>query len=110
MGVKELIDECKRLYFEDDYLGVIGICDEILKHDANNQKALGYKARCLYLLDECEDALMLLNNAIILYPQNDYFLSIKADVFMHYEEYGKAVECFEEILKMGISLDRKSVV
>ncbi|WP_298500827.1 hypothetical protein [uncultured Methanobrevibacter sp.] len=54
-------------------------------------------------MEECGQALTLLNNAIILYPDNDYFLSLKADVFIHYEEYGRAVECFEQILEMGIS-------
>ena len=103
MPVEELLDECRNAYYENNYYEVINICDEILKHDFNNQRAIGYKARCLYLLDECEEALTILNNAIILYPDNDYFLSIKAEVLMYKEEYGKAVECFEEILEIGIS-------
>lgn len=103
MPVKKLLDKCRQSYDEGKYLEVINICDEILKEDFNNQKSLGYKARCLYLLEECEEALTLLDNAIILYPDNDYFLSVKADVLMYKEEYAKAAECFEKILEMGIS-------
>ena len=103
MTIQDLLDKCESAYYENNYSEVIDICDEILKHDFNNQRAIGYKARCLYLREEFKEALTLLNNAIILYPDNDYFISLKADVFMFKEEYGKAVECFEEILKIGIS-------
>ena len=103
MPIEKLLEECRQSYYENNYSDVIKICDEILKHDFNNQMAIGYKARCLYLLEECEEALTLLNNALILYPDNDYFLAIKADVFIHNEEYGKAAKCFEKILEIGIS-------
>ncbi|MBO6111288.1 MAG: hypothetical protein J6P12_10640 [Methanobrevibacter sp.] len=103
MPVKKLLNECRKEYYENNYSEVMNICDEILKHDFNNQRAIGYKARCLYFLKKCEEALTLLDNAIILYPNNDYFLSIKADVLMYKEEYDKAMECFEKILEMEIS-------
>ena len=102
MPVEKLLDKCKKSYFENNFCEAIDICDEILSHDFNNQRAIGYKARCLYLLEKFEEALTLLNNAITLYPDNYYFLSIKADVFMHKEEYDKACECFEEMLERGI--------
>ena len=100
--VEYLLDECKSLYSEDDYLGVIGICDEILKHDLNNPKALGYKAESLRLLGRGEDALTLLDNARIIYPDNPYYLAIRADVLMDMNEYEKAICCFEEIFEMGV--------
>ena len=103
MEIEKLLDECRSLYYENNYHDVIKTCNEILKRDFNNQRVLGYKARCLYLLEECEEALTLLNNAIILYPNNSYFFDIKADIFMHKEEYGKAIECYNEIFKIGVS-------
>lgn len=101
--IEKMLDECKRSYYEDDYRQVMDICNEILKMDFNNQAALGYKARCLYLLGRCEEALTLLNNAIILYPDNSHYLDIKADILMYKEEYGKAIECYHEIFRIGAS-------
>jgi len=103
MPIEKLLKECKQLYKENNYSKVINICDKILKHDFNNQRAISYKARCLYLLEEYEESLTLLNNAIILYPNNYHFLHIKAEVLMYKEEYDKAIECFEKILEIKIS-------
>ena len=103
MKIKDLLNECRRQFSEKNYQEAIKVCNEILKMDSNNQIALEYKARSLYLQDECEEALALLNNALTLYPNNHYYLYIKAEVLMDKEEYGKAVECFEAILEMGVS-------
>ncbi len=103
MPIEELLGECRRQYRENNYHETINICNKILKKDLNNQMALGYKARSLYLLGKCDDALTLLNNAIILFPNNYHFFDIKAEVLMYKEEYGKALECFCEIFEIGVS-------
>ena len=103
MSAEKLLDKCRKLIDERDYLGAMDVCDEILKTDLNSQSANGYKAWCLYLLDRYDEALELLDNAIVLYPQNHHYLSIRADVFMCRSEYGKAIECFEKILEIGVS-------
>ena len=103
METERLLDECRRLYDEDDYQGVIGACDEILKIDFNNPRTLGYKARCLYLLERNEEALTLVDNALTLYPKNWHFLDIKAEVLIGCEQYGRAVECYDEILNIDLS-------
>ena len=103
MQIKELLDDCRKLYYEGKYSEMIDICDEILSHDFNNLKAMEYKARCLYYLDENDGALMILNNALVLYPDNDDFLSFKSDVLMDKKEYIKAAECLEELLKIAKS-------
>ena len=103
MVIEKLLEECKKSYDNHDYLGVVDTCNEILKIDLNNQRALGYKARNLYLLGRCDEAMVLLDNALILYPDNTYYFDIKADIFMYKEEYGKAIECFHEIFKIGVS-------
>ena len=103
MSAEKLLDKCRQLWNESDYSGAINICDEILTTDLNNQRAIGYKAWCLYLLDEYDEALELLDNAVTLYPQNHNYLSIKAEVFMAMEDYGKACECFGKIFEIGVS-------
>ncbi len=102
MAIEKLLDECARLYSEGNYQEVVNACNEILKMDLNNQRALGYKARCLYLLGRCDEALTLLNNALILYPYNTYYFDVKAEILMYKEEYGKAIQCFNETFKIGI--------
>lgn len=97
-----MLDECRQLFDEIKYHETIALCNKILKKDLNNKIALGYKARSLYLLGECNKALKLLEDAIKLYPDNYYLRSIKAEVLMHMEEYGKAIECFEEIFEIGV--------
>lgn len=102
MEMEKLLDEYKALFDEKRYPEAIDACNEILKRDLNNQSALGNKARSLYLLDRHEDALELLENALIIYPNNDYFWFIKLDVLMAMEEYGKAIVCFEKIFEIGV--------
>ena len=103
MSIEEMLEECRRQFLEHDYDRTIEICDEILKMDLNNQRALGYKARSLYLLDECGEALKLLDNALRIYPDNPYYFSIKAEVLMEMEEYDKSIECYEKAFEIGIS-------
>ena len=103
MEMEKLLGECMRLYDENNYAEAIDACNEILNNDLNNQKALGYKARSLYLLGKCGEAMTLLDNAIVLYPKNPHYLDIKAEILMDREEYDKAIECFREIFKMGVS-------
>ncbi len=98
-----LLEKCERLYRERDYKGVIDACNEILETDLNNQIAISYKSKCLYLLDKNEEALKILDNAIVLYPNNHHYFAIKAQVLMDLEEYGKAIECFERVFEIGVS-------
>lgn len=102
MPVEKLLDECVKLFREDRFHEAIDACNEILKVDLNNQRALGYKARSLYFLKECDEALKLLNNAIILYPKNYHYYYIKSEVLMDKGEYDKAIGCFEKIFEIGL--------
>ena len=104
MTIKEMLDECERLYYnEKDYKRVIDVCNEILEKDLNNQIAISYKSKCLYLLDEYEEALRILEKAAVLYPNNYHQFYIKAEVLMDMGEYGKAAECFERIFEIGVA-------
>ena len=102
MKIEELSDKCKEAYSNNDFSRLIDLCDEILSHDLNNQRALGYKVRGLYLMGRCEEALEILDSAIKSYPDNFHYLEIKAEVLMNKREYGKAIECFCEIFRIGV--------
>ena len=56
MSAEKLLDKCRKLIDERDYLGAMDVCDEILKTALNSQSANGYKAWCLYLLDRYDEA------------------------------------------------------
>lgn len=103
MTTKDLLDKCIEAYSNNDFKRLIELCDEILKHDFNNQRALGYKAKGLYLLGRCEEALKILDKAIKSYPNNPYYFDVKAEVLMHKREYSKAIECFREIFRIGMA-------
>ena len=100
---EKLLEECRKQFNDDNYGEVIDICNEILSHDNNNHTALGYKARSLYLLGKCGDALEILDNAETLYPDNYRYPSIKAEVYMEMEEYDRAIECLERAFEIGIA-------
>ncbi len=102
MTLHEQLNKCRNLISGREYEEAMEICDEILKHDLNNPASLGYKARCLYLLDRNTDALTLLNNALILYPDNYHYLYLKAEVLSDEEEYDLALGCIEEIFEIGV--------
>ena len=103
MTVEELLEETRKLYNDNEYQKAIDVCNEILKMDFNNQTALGYKAKCLYLSDKLDEALNLSQNAITLYPNNYHYFNIMSDVFMEMEEYDKALECFDRIFEIGVA-------
>ena len=102
MNIDYFLRECEDAYSGKDYNGVIKLCDEVLKVDLNNHAALGYKAKCLYLLGEFEDALRLLENAITIYPNNYRYFSIRAEALMEMGEYDKAIECLERAFEIGV--------
>ena len=103
MSVKKQLEECERLFHEDNYQEAIAVSSEILNEDFNNRSALKYMARSLYLLDRCDEALELLNNALILYPNDPHYLYIKSEVFMHLGQYDNAIRCFCKIFEMDES-------
>ncbi len=102
MTLHEQLDKCRNHVLNREYGEAMEICDEILKNDLNNPAALGYKAQCLYLLEKNTQALTLLNNALILYPDNYHYLCTKAEVMMDEEEYDRALECFDRIFEIGV--------
>ena len=102
MSIENLIGECRKLYRQNNYAEALNVSNEILNADLNNKTALAYKARCLDLLGECEEALMIINYALTVYPHNTNYLNIKADVLMGMEEYDKAIGCYEEIFEIAV--------
>ncbi len=105
MNIDYFLRQCEDAYSGKDYRRTVELCDEVLKRDLNNQTALGYKAKCLYLLGEFEDDLRLLENAITIYPNNYRYFSIRAEVLMEMGEYDKAIECFERAFEIGVGDD-----
>lgn len=102
ISVEKMLEDVERSFNEKDYRKAIKTCNEILKADLNNQTAMGYKARSLYLLDEHDEAVKLLENAMKTYPGNYHYPYILAEMLMDEGEYGAAIECFERISEIGV--------
>lgn len=94
--------EIRKLFYENKYSEVIKNCEEILKTDYNNQRAIGYKARSLNFLNKSESALKLINNGLILYPKNYHFHLIKAEILGEFEDYENALKCYEKVFEIGV--------
>lgn len=103
MNKDQLIDQCGDAYCNNDYERTIELCDKILKDDSDNQTALGYKAKSLYLLGMLDDALNLLDDAIKSYLDNYHFWYVMAEVLVEKEQYDKAIECFGRVFEIGVS-------
>lgn len=101
--LKELKDQCEDAYCKGEFKKSIELCDEILIHDSKNQTAIGYKAKCLHLIGECDEALNILESAVELYPENYHYYDIMAEILTDKKEYDRAIECFEEIFRIGVS-------
>lgn len=101
MTVQELLDKCDdTYYFEKDYEKLIGLCDEILKEDSDNQIAISYKSISFCFLNQPEKALEILMEAAGLYPKNYYHKNIAAMAYYDLGEYEKSLRCCEEGLKI----------
>ena len=105
MSLEKLLERCGKHFGDDNYLEVIKTSDEILEIDRDNEIALGYKSESLYLLNEYEDALNLVNHAIDLYPNNWHFLKTEADILTFSSHFDDALGCYERIFEMGIGDD-----
>ena len=103
MNMEKLFDKCSDAYLKDDYEKAMKICDEILKTDPDNPKALGYKASCLHFIGKSDEALELLDNAIRLHPENYYYLDTWAEILTDMGQYADAIECYRRIFEIGVS-------
>ena len=101
MSVRQLLEECKKLYENDNSHDVIEKCNQILEIAPNHKSALNYKTRCLYFLNMLDEALTLINQAIDVYPTEYYFWRTKAEICMAKEDYDDAIECFEKAFELG---------
>lgn len=94
MTIMNLIENA---FSKNDFERVIRLCDEI----PENQKAISYKARSLCLLERPHEALDVLDKTN--YPDNPYPNYIRAQALMDIEQYGQAIECFEEIFDLEVN-------
>ena len=92
-----IINLIENAFSKNDFERVIRLCDEI----PENQKAISYKARSLCLLERPHESLDFLDKTN--YPDNPYHHYIKAQALMDIEQYGQAIECFEEIFDLEVN-------
>jgi len=112
------------IYNQANYSGAIGYFDKILSIDPNNVNAIFFKGAALSSLGESNQAIPLINKAIILSdkllakdPNNINLLTIKGRALNRLQNYTEAIKFFDKALAMdpnykyalankGLALDR----
>lgn len=100
MTIKELLSKCEDAYLDKDFKKLLGLCDEVLKSDPDNQTATSYKAISYCFLGHPERTVEMLEKAIQRHPNNYYMKNNLAMAYYDLGEYEKSLECCEEGLEI----------
>ncbi|WP_405268038.1 tetratricopeptide repeat protein [Methanobrevibacter sp.] len=100
MTIQKLLDKCEDAYIEEDFKTLLGLCDEVLGMDPDNQTAIGYKSVSCCFLGHPEKAVEILEEAIERYPNNYYMKNNLSMAYYDLGEYEMSLECCDEGLKI----------
>lgn len=100
MNLENKLEECERLYNEENYEGLIRKCDEILEEFPDNQNAIGYKGFSYYALGDDDKALEILERGVELCPNNYYLKNNLAMVYYALGDYETSLKLCEEGLEI----------
>lgn len=100
MNLESKLEECEKLYDEENYEGLIRKCDEIIEEFPDNQNAIGYKGFSYYALGDDDKALKILERCVELYPNNYYLKNNLAMVYYALGDYETSLKLWEEGLEI----------
>ena len=100
MTIEDLLNKCEDAYWEKDYEKLMGLCEEVLKMDLNNQTAIGYKSLSYVFLGQPERAVEMLEEAIERHPDNYYMRNNLSMAYYDLGQYERSLECCDEGLKI----------
>ena len=96
-----MLEECKKAYEDLDYSKLARLCEEILKKDENNQKALTYLMYAYCDFGQYHLVLRTADKILRLNPKNSHPYNCKAMVHLVRGEYNKALLLADEGLKIA---------
>ncbi|MFX1325734.1 MAG: tetratricopeptide repeat protein, partial [Promethearchaeota archaeon] len=77
------------------------IIDELITKYPEDNSLLLHRAYWLQYLDRGEEALEIISNLLEQEPENSLYLDTFGELFMNYEDYGKAIQNFQKAIKIG---------
>ena len=100
MTIQDLLNECEKVYGENNFSRLDWACNQILEQHKNNETALTYK---LYIYCDWRQHHLVFSVADqirMFYPNNFHVYNAKAMVYLDKLEFEKALECCDEGLKI----------
>ena len=102
-----MLEECKKAYEDRDYSKLARLCEEILKKDENNQKALTYLMYAYCDFGQYNLVLRTADKIRRLNPKNSHPYNCEAMVHLVRGEYKNALLLADEGLKIAESQNLK---
>ena len=93
--------ECRKLYYDGDYRGVVKLCDEAIKLDANNAKAYALRGAIYKELKNFDAAISDLSKAIEIQPDYAAAYNDRGTIYQAQENFAQAFADYDK----GVQLD-----
>lgn len=93
--------DCRKLYYDGDYRGVVKLCDEAINLDANNAKAYALRGAIYKELNDYEAAISDLSKAIELQPDYAAAYNDRGTIYQAQENFAQAFADYDK----GVQLD-----
>ena len=93
--------DCRKLYYDGDYRGVVKLCDEAINLDANNAKAYALRGAIYKELNDYEAAISDLSKAIELQPDYAAAYNDRGTIYQEQENFAQAFADYDK----GVQLD-----
>lgn len=93
--------DCRKLYYDGDYRGVVKLCDEAINLDANNAKAYALRGAIYKELNDYEAAISDLSKAIELQPDYAAAYNDRGTIYQEQENFAQAFSDYDK----GVRLD-----
>ena len=95
------IEECRKLYYDGDYKGVVNLCDEAIKIDANNATAYALRGAIYKEMENYDAAIADLSKAIELKPDYAAAYNDRGTIYQAQQNFSQAFADYDK----GIQLD-----
>lgn len=95
----DIFDQINKLFSEQDYEGVVSICENGLKINKSNDNLYYAKAHALYCLEKYEESIQNINKAIELRPHDITWLFFKASILRDFKKNNEAISVFDIAIK-----------
>ena len=93
--------DCRKLYYDGDYRGVVKLCDEAIKLNANNAQAYALRGAIYKELQNYDAAISDLSKAIELQPDYAAAYNDRGTVYQAQQNFSQAFSDYDK----GVKLD-----